>query len=48
MSNDFEKIPEQVWKLFLEIMWADTGLWGGSPPGKPVELLSKSDRLDAV
>ena len=48
MSNDFEKVPDVVWKLFLEIMWADTGLWGGSPPGKPVELLSREDRLDAI
>ena len=41
MSNDFEKVPDIVWQLFLEIMWASPG------PGHPCELLNERERFNA-
>ena len=41
MSNDFEKVPDIVWQLFLEIMWASPG------PGHPCELLNERERMNA-
>ncbi len=37
MPNEFEKIPECVWELFREIMWADLD-FKGEPPVKCSDL----------